>query len=77
LDVSPLPEVDLMKIFAHSVGFCFVLFIVFFALQKLFQFLKNIANAFKAIPYFLLYQVHCIWFYVEVFDPFVLEFCAG
>ena len=35
------------------------------------------ANVSKTIPHFLFYQVQCIWFYVEVFDPFGLEFCAG
>ena len=28
-------------------------------------------------PHFLFCQVQCIWFYVEVFDPCELEFCAG
>jgi hypothetical protein len=29
------------------------------------------------IPHFLFYQVHCVCFYVEVFDPLELKFCAG
>lgn len=35
------------------------------------------ASEFKAILYFLLYQVQGMWFYVEVFNPFVVMFCAG
>lgn len=31
---------------------------------------------FKAIPHFLFYQIQFIWFYVEVFDPFGLDFCS-
>jgi hypothetical protein len=27
----------------------------------------------KALPYFLFDSLQCIWFYVEVLDPFVLE----
>jgi hypothetical protein len=26
--------------------------------------------------HFLFYEVHCIWFYVDVFNPLGLEFCA-
>lgn len=32
-------------------------------------------NMFKAIPYFLFYQVKCVWFYVEIFYLLGLEFC--
>ena len=34
-------------------------------------------SEFKAILYFLFYQVQCIWFYVEVFDLFGVEFVLG
>jgi hypothetical protein len=34
------------------------------------------AKELKAISYFLFYQVQYIWFYVEVFDAFRVEFCA-
>ena len=43
-----------------------------FSVQKVVSY----ANVFKAIPYFLFYDVPCVWFYVEVFDPLGLEFCA-
>ena len=32
---------------------------------------------FKAYPHCIFYQVQCIWFYVEVFDPFEDEFYMG
>lgn len=35
------------------------------------------ASKLKTSPHFLILQVQCIWFYVEVFDPFGAEFCAG
>ena len=34
-------------------------------------------NEFKPVSHFLFYEVHCTWFYLEVFDPFGVEFCAG
>jgi hypothetical protein len=33
-----------------------------------FQKVVSCANVFKAIPHFLVYQIQCIWFYVEIFD---------
>jgi hypothetical protein len=41
LDISPLSDVGLVKIFSHSVGCCFVLLMVFFALQKLSSFMRS------------------------------------
>jgi hypothetical protein len=41
LDVRPLLDVDLVKIFFQSVGCCFVLLTVFFALHKLFSFMRS------------------------------------
>ena len=35
------------------------------------------ASVFKTLPYFLFYQIQGIWPYVEVLDPFRVEFCAG
>ena len=40
--------------------------------QKVF----SCANEFKAIPHRLLYQVFCVWFHVELFDPIGVECCA-
>ena len=43
-------------------------------------FVQKIASstyAFKGIFQFLFYEIYCIRFYVEVFDPLRLEFCAG
>jgi len=37
----------------------------------------SLPSEFKAIPCSLFYQVQRIWFYVEVFDPFGVEFYAG
>ena len=34
-------------------------------------------NASKCTSHFLFYDVQCCWFYVEVFDPFELEFVYG
>ena len=42
----------------------------------LFQKIFSCTNVFKAISHFLFYQVQHIWFYVEVFDPFGVEFLA-
>ena len=35
LKISPLPGVMLTKNFSHSIGWCFVLFVVFFAMSCL------------------------------------------
>ena len=40
------------------------------SVQKVF----SSTSKFKAIPYFLLYQVQCSWFYFEVVHPFGVEF---
>lgn len=40
LDISFLSDVEVVKIFSHSVGHCFVLLMVPFALQNLFSFMK-------------------------------------
>ncbi|KAL6071867.1 hypothetical protein STEG23_008824 [Scotinomys teguina] len=41
LEISPLSVVELVKLFSHSVGCCFVLWMVSFALQKLFSFMRS------------------------------------
>ena len=41
LEISPLSDVGLVKIFSHSVGCRFVLLTVSFALQKLFSFRRS------------------------------------
>ena len=41
LEISHLSDVELVKIFSHSVGCCFVLLIVSFALQKLLSFRRS------------------------------------
>jgi len=41
LDISPLSDVVLVKNFSQSVGCCFVLLMVSFALQKLYNFMKS------------------------------------
>jgi hypothetical protein len=41
LDISPLSNVGLVKIFSQSVGCCFVLLTVSFALQKLYNFMRS------------------------------------
>ena len=40
LDISPLLDVELVKVFSQSVGYCFVLLTVSFALQKLYNFMR-------------------------------------
>ena len=37
LDVNPLLDLSFMNIFSHTVGYCFVLLMVSFAVQKLFS----------------------------------------
>jgi hypothetical protein len=63
---------------------------VFFAVQKCFSYMRShllitylgacansvLFNKFKAIPQFLSYQIQWIWFYIEVSDPFAVEFWA-
>ena len=41
LDINPLLDVGLVKIVSQSVGCCFVLLTVFFALQKLCNFMMS------------------------------------
>ena len=41
LDIDPLSDVGLEKIFSRSVGCCFVLLTVAFALQELFSFMRS------------------------------------
>ena len=41
LDISPLLDVGLVKIFSQFDGYCFVLLTVSFALQKLCNFMKS------------------------------------
>ena len=41
LDISPLSDVGLVKIFFHFVGCCFVLLTVSLALQKLCNFMRS------------------------------------
>jgi hypothetical protein len=41
LDISPLSDVGLVKIFSQSVDCCFVLLIMSFALQKFCNFLRS------------------------------------
>ena len=41
LDISPLSDVGLVNIFSQSVGCCFVLLTVSFALQKLCNFMRS------------------------------------
>ena len=41
LEISPLSDVGLVKIFSHSVGCHFVLLTMSFALQKLFSFRRS------------------------------------
>jgi hypothetical protein len=44
LDISPLLDVGLVKIFSKSVGCCFVLLTVSFALQKLCNFMRSLLS---------------------------------
>lgn len=58
----------------HAVPFTFFLFYYlscWYSDQKVVPWF----DVFKDIPYFLFYQIHCILFYVEVFDIFRLGFC--
>ena len=82
LNISPLSDVGLVKIFSQSVGCHFILLTVSFALQMLFSFIYQLlilepetlvfcsGNGFKTIFHF------SIWFCVEVLDSFGLEICA-
>jgi len=41
MDISPLSDIGLVKIFSQFVACCFVLMTVFFALQKLCSFMRS------------------------------------
>jgi hypothetical protein len=41
LEISPLRDIELVKILPQSAGCCFVLLTVSFVLQKLFSFMKS------------------------------------
>jgi len=41
LDISPIPDKELVKVFSYSVGCHFVLLIVSFSLQKFFSFIRS------------------------------------
>ena len=93
LDISPLSDMELVKIFSHSIGCHFVLLTVSLSLQNLFSFKRlhililnlNVCaaevvyclNVLKAISNFLFYQLKCNWTYAEIFDPLGLEFSAN
>jgi hypothetical protein len=51
LDISPLPDFGLVKIFSQSVGGLFVLLTVFFTLQKLCNFMRSHLWILDLIPY--------------------------
>ena len=92
LEIKPLSDVGLVKIFSHSVGCGFVLLTVSFALQKLFSFRRShllivslsvcaagvIFRKWFPVPMHssVLLTFSSIRLYIEVFDPFGLEFCA-
>jgi hypothetical protein len=44
LDISPLSDVQLVKIFPQSVGYHFVLLTMSFALQKLYSFIRSLLS---------------------------------
>uniref|UniRef100_A0A8D2BB86 Uncharacterized protein n=1 Tax=Sciurus vulgaris TaxID=55149 RepID=A0A8D2BB86_SCIVU len=41
LDINPISEEQVAKIFSHSVGCLFTLFVIFFAVQKLFNLMPS------------------------------------
>jgi hypothetical protein len=43
------------------------------AIAVLFRNFFPCAHIFKVFPHFLLYEIQCLWFYVEVFDPLLFE----
>ena len=96
LEIRPLSNVGLVKIFSYSVGCHFVLLSLSFALQKLFSFRRFhllivsfsvCASGVKfrkwfpmpmrssVLPTFSSIRFSVVSF-MEVFDPFGLEFCA-
>ena len=98
LEFRPLSDMRLMKIFSHSVGCCFVLLTMSFALQKLSSFMRShlfivslsvcaagvifrkcfpVPMHSSVLPTFSSIRFSVAgWLYVEVFDPFGLDFCA-
>lgn len=49
----------------------------YLCLQCTVQKVFSCANGFKAILQVLFYQNKCAWSYVDIFDSFAVEFCAG
>jgi hypothetical protein len=90
LDIRPLSDVEVMKVFFP---FCRLLFYPIdsvICLNRSFQshevpftnylsqclcYWSSVQDVVSCANAF--YQVQCIWFYVEVFYPLGLEFCAG
>lgn len=87
VDINPLSNVGLVKIFSHPVVCCFVLLNMSFALQKLFCFMRthlsvlcseiSVPKSSKATLHSLFCQVQCSRRYAEVFDPYEVEFGKG
>jgi hypothetical protein len=48
-----------------------------YAIGVLFSKLSLVPMHSRLFPTFSFFWVHCIWFYIEVFDPLAFEFCAG
>ena len=98
LEIRPLTDVGLVKIFSLSVSCHFVLLTMSFALQKVFRFRRShllivslsvcaagvifrkwfpVPMHSSVLPTFSSIRFSVAdWLYVEVFDPFGLEFCV-
>ena len=59
LDISPLSDVGLVKIFPQSIGCCFPLLTVFYAFQKLCNFMRSHLLILFFIRYFLHLHFQC------------------
>ena len=91
--ISPLKDVELVKIFSQSLGCCFVLLTVSSALQKLFSFYQFLILEPELLVFCsgIFFLCQCIQgyfplslllysihlIYFEVLDPLALKLCAG
>ena len=82
LDISPLSNGGLVRIYSYFGAYRFVLTFFFAEVSQLKEILFiNCCSHFvmglyleSGLLHFLFYEVQCGWFYVEVFEPFGLEF---
>ena len=75
LEINPLSDMGLVKIFFHSVGCCFVLFVLSFALQKLLSFRRS-HLLIVALSVHTMGVIFRKWFFVPMHSRLLLNFSS-